>query len=186
MLLLHLCTNRGHANSKKRKYSGKTKYLLYLITTKRDMIIHTTGNILQSNAQALVNPVNCVGVMGKGLALQFKRAFPSYFRCYKDACRKNLVRPGKMYVHLHDQPPYTIIISFPTKTHYKQPSVYGYISDGLTDLVNVIQERSIKSIAIPALGCGNGGLVWETIKHYIEKKMEPLEGVDIYVYNPQK
>src|SRR5262245_8179408 len=125
------------------------------------MLELTTGNILSSDAEALVNTVNCVGVMGKGIALQFKQAFPENTKIYERACRADELHPGKMLVVQTGtvvNPKF--IINFPTKKHWKGNSRIAYITAGLDALVNEIQNRDIQSIAIPPLGCGNGGLDW--------------------------
>jgi len=149
------------------------------------MIKYITGNILDSNAEALVNTVNTIGVMGKGIALQFKKAYPNNYKAYEKACKNKEVLVGKMFV-TQDSNITTgerIIINFPTKTNWRKPSEYKYIEDGLENLFKVINDKKIKSIAIPPLGAGNGGLNWEKVKKIIEKKLEPLN-VDIYVYEP--
>lgn len=132
------------------------------------MIVFRKGNILKENTEAIVNTVNCVGVMGKGLALQFKKYYPRNFLKYKEACMKNEVRTGKMFVFETGNifnPKY--IINFPTKNHWKNPSKLEYIISGMEDLCNIIVKKDILSIAIPPLGCGNGGLNWNTVKPII-------------------
>ncbi|MCC5922058.1 MAG: macro domain-containing protein [Cyclobacteriaceae bacterium] len=149
------------------------------------MIKFTKGNILDSKADALINTVNTVGVMGKGIALQFKKAFPSNFNSYKKACSDGLVDIGRLYVSkdysLTSGEKY--IINFPTKTHWRKPSEYDYIKLGLSDLKRVIKEYDIKSIAIPPLGAGNGGLNWERVKELIKTYLED-ESIEIIVYEP--
>lgn len=132
------------------------------------MISHVSGNLLEAPTEALVNTVNCVGVMGKGIALQFKQAFPDNFRDYAQACRKGEVRIGSMFVHRTNtmfHPNY--IINFPTKQHWKSKSRIEDIELGLKDLVRVIKELGIQSIAIPPLGSGLGGLNWKEVKNRI-------------------
>jgi O-acetyl-ADP-ribose deacetylase (regulator of RNase III) len=149
------------------------------------MIKYITGNILESNAQALVNTVNTQGVMGKGIALQFKNIFPSNFKAYKEACEKKEIAIGKVFVH-KDRSLATgdkTIINFPTKDSWRKPSEYSFIEKGLDDLIHVIELHEIKSIAIPPLGAGNGGLEWEKVKQIIEKKLAHLQ-IDIFVYEP--
>lgn len=149
------------------------------------MIQYVTGNILESSAQALINTVNTLGVMGKGIALQFKNAFPNNYRAYADACKKEEVVIGKLFVTkdrnlaLGEK----IIINFPTKKDWRKPSEYSFIDSGLTDLIKVIEEYQIKSIAIPPLGAGNGGLKWEKVKQIIEEKLSALN-IEIFVYEP--
>jgi O-acetyl-ADP-ribose deacetylase (regulator of RNase III)/uncharacterized protein YwgA len=149
------------------------------------MIKYITGNILDSNAEALVNTVNTMGVMGKGIALQFKRAYPNNYKAYEKACKKNELQVGKMFVTVDSNitTGEKVIINFPTKTSWRKPSEYKYILDGLENLIEVINDRRIKSIAIPPLGAGNGGLNWEKVKKIIEQKLAHLS-VDIYVYEP--
>ncbi len=149
------------------------------------MIQYITGNILDSNAQALVNTVNTMGVMGKGIALQFKKAYPNNFKAYEKACKNGELQVGKMFVTLDSNTisGEKIIINFPTKTNWRKPSEYKYIQDGLDSLVEVINKKGIKSIAIPPLGAGNGGLKWEKVKKIVEQKLEHLS-IDIYVYEP--
>jgi len=149
------------------------------------MIQYRTGNIFESEAQALVNTVNTVGIMGKGIALQFKKAFPSNYKAYVDACKSGELIIGKLFVckdiNLHYGE--RIIVNFPTKKNWRKPSEYEFIEKGLDNLINVINEFDIKSIAIPPLGAGNGGLEWEKVKRIIYKKLNHLE-IDIVVYEP--
>ncbi|MED2035510.1 macro domain-containing protein [Bacillus thuringiensis] len=148
------------------------------------MIKLTTGNLLEADAQALVNTVNTVGVMGKGIALQFKQAFPDNFKAYQKACKINQVQPGKMFIyktHLLGSPEY--IINFPTKRHWKNKSRIEDIKSGLVSLRNEIINHNIKSIALPPLGCGNGGLDWSGVKPLIIKSLEDLNAT-IYLYEP--
>jgi O-acetyl-ADP-ribose deacetylase (regulator of RNase III)/uncharacterized protein YwgA len=149
------------------------------------MIQYITGNILDSNAKALVNTVNTMGVMGKGIALQFKKAYPNNYKAYEKASKSEEVKVGKMFVTLDSNitTGERIIINFPTKTNWRKPSEYKYIEDGLDNLVEVINDKQIKSIAIPPLGAGNGGLNWEKVKKLIEQKLGHLN-IDIFVYEP--
>ena len=149
------------------------------------MIILKKGNLLDDEAEALVNTVNCVGVMGKGIALQFKQAYPEMFSDYEKACRRGEVRPGKMYVvetGMLLNPKY--IINFPTKRHWKSRSRMEDIEIGLVDLVDVVKTLQIRSIALPPLGCGNGGLRWEEVRPKIEEAFAPLEDVIVHLYEP--
>ena len=149
------------------------------------MIELKKDNLLLSNAEALVNTVNTAGVMGKGVALQFRERFSENYLRYKKACAKGEVQTGKMFItetDLLSEPKY--IINFPTKQHWKGKSKIEYIEDGLDDLLRVIQEKNIQSIAIPPLGCGNGGLDWKDVKTLIEKKLGQLSSVDIELYEP--
>ncbi len=150
------------------------------------MIKFTTGTILESNAQALVNTVNTVGVMGKGIALQFKKAFPENFKAYIKACKSKEIDIGKMFVFKENTlSGEKIIINFPTKKDRRKPSEYEYIEKGLDDLIRVIKEYNIKSIALPPLGAGSGGLLWENVKTIIQNKLGNLD-IDIFVYEPSK
>lgn len=149
------------------------------------MIIHRIGNLLEENAEALVNTVNCVGVMGKGIALQFKQAFPDNFAKYQKACRENKVKPGQMFVVPTGSlfnPKY--IINFPTKIHWRGKSKIEYIEKGLTALVQEVKRLGIKSIAVPPLGCGNGGLEWDEVRPLIEKAFAEVPDVKVYLYLP--
>jgi O-acetyl-ADP-ribose deacetylase (regulator of RNase III) len=149
------------------------------------MIKYITGDIFESQAQAIVNTVNTVGVMGKGIALQFKKAFPSNYKAYIDACKTGEIKVGKLFVtkDKNVNSGEKIIINFPTKTDWRKPSEYSYIEDGLKDLIRIIQESGIKTVAIPPLGAGNGGLKWERVKELIELKMSSVD-VDLFVYEP--
>ena len=149
------------------------------------MIHYITGNIFDSNAVALVNTVNTVGVMGKGIALQFKEAFPENYRIYRKSCKDNKLEIGRMLVTEEKSITYghKIIINFPTKRHWRYPSEYSYISDGLTALKEEIIQRNIRSIAIPALGSHNGGLDWNKVKIMIESVLSDID-CDIFIYAP--
>ncbi len=150
------------------------------------MIDFTSGNILNDRSQAIVNTVNCVGVMGKGLALQFKKAFPENFKKYKAACDSGEVRTGKMFVTKYqDMLDDKYIINFPTKNHWKGNSKIEYIEEGLADLVRKIKELDIKSVAIPPLGAGLGGLPWGEVKALILEAFADLEGVKVTIYEPK-
>lgn len=145
------------------------------------MIEHTAGNILFSDAHALVNPVNCVGVMGAGLAEQFKRAYPQNYEAYKRLARNGHIRPGNVYVY--DVGP-KYIINFPTKRHWRDASRIEDIDAGLSDLVKQISSRRIASIAIPPLGCGLGGLDWDVVRPRIELACATLRNVRFLIYGP--
>ncbi|GAB4331110.1 MAG: macro domain-containing protein [Flammeovirgaceae bacterium] len=149
------------------------------------MIHYETGNLLESQADALVNTVNTVGIMGKGIALQFKNMFPNNFKKYIKACKNKELVIGKLLVTEENSllTGNKIIINFPTKTHWRLPSEYQYIEAGLTELVNIIKEKNIKSIAIPPLGAGNGGLNWNKVKELLEKYLSGID-CDIYIYKP--
>lgn len=148
------------------------------------MIVRRRGDILKSDAEALVNTVNCVGVMGKGVALQFKETFPDMFRAYARACKAGEVRPGKMFtVKSVKDGQIRIIINFPTKDHWRGKSRYADIEMGLQALRDEIVKLGIKSIAIPPLGCGNGGLDWAKVGPMIEERLADLD-VQIIIYEP--
>ncbi len=153
------------------------------------MIEYQTGDVLKADVQALVNTVNCVGVMGKGIALQFKQKFPENFREYKKVCDRGDLEPGRLFVfdrgelfEEKQEPQY--VINFPTKTHWRKPSRLEYIEQGMDALVEEVQQRDIESIAIPPLGCGNGGLDWEDVGAIIERHMEALPDVRVVLYPP--
>lgn len=149
------------------------------------MIYYQTGNLLDSEAEALVNTVNTVGVMGKGIALQFKNMFPNNFKLYSNACKNKEVKVGKLLI-TEEEGLLTgkkIIINFPTKTNWRLPSEYQYIEAGLTELAKIIKEKKIKSIAIPPLGSGNGGLDWSKVRQILERHLSSVD-CDIYIYEP--
>lgn len=149
------------------------------------MIRYTMGNLLEADADALVNTVNCVGVMGKGIALQFKQAFPENYEKYRQACARGEVRPGRMFVfETGNLMGNKFIINFPTKQHWKGKSRIEDVDSGLDALVEVIRARGIKSVAVPPLGCGNGGLDWGVVRKLIHRKLGNLEGAEVLVYEP--
>lgn len=150
------------------------------------MIRFTQGNLLDSPAEAVVNTVNTVGIMGKGIALMFKEAFPANFREYEAACKRGDVRTGHMFV---TERPAMLgtprwIINFPTKQHWRGKARLEWIEAGLDDLRRVIVEKNIRSIALPPLGCGNGGLDWNVVRHLIERSLGMLRDTDVIVYEP--
>ncbi|MHB1214218.1 MAG: type II toxin-antitoxin system antitoxin DNA ADP-ribosyl glycohydrolase DarG [Thiobacillus sp.] len=150
------------------------------------MIEYKSGDILKEDAEAIINTVNCVGVMGRGIALQFKNAFPENFEAYANACNKEEVRPGRMFVFETGQltnPRY--IINFPTKRHWRGNSRIEDIESGLTALVEVIRQYGIQSVAIPPLGSGLGGLDWPDVKPRIERALQPLDNVRLIIYEPK-
>jgi O-acetyl-ADP-ribose deacetylase (regulator of RNase III) len=150
------------------------------------MIEFAKGNLLQAPVEALVNTVNTVGVMGRGIALQFKQAYPAMFRAYETACSADQVKLGKMHVFdlggLTGGPRW--IINFPTKGHWRAGSRIEDIETGLKDLVAAINHLGIRSIAIPPLGCGNGGLDWNDVRPRIEDALKDLTDVRALVYPP--
>ncbi len=148
------------------------------------MITYTTGNLLEADTEALVNTVNTVGVMGKGIALQFAERFKTNLKVYKEACKSGSLVVGKLLaVKDADMHGERLIINFPTKKDWKHRSSYAYIEDGLKALVTLIGERNIQSIALPPLGCGNGGLQWAKVKPMIEEHLGAL-GIRVLVYEP--
>ena len=149
------------------------------------MIEFKTGDILGEDAEALVNTVNCVGFMGRGIALQFKRAYPENFKLYEAACRREEVEPGRMLVFETGKltnPRY--IINFPTKRHWRGKARMGDLEMGLDDLVRVIRDKEIRSIAVPPLGAGLGGLEWSEVRSRINRYLADLEGVRVVVFEP--
>lgn len=148
------------------------------------MIEFKKGNIFEEDVEALVNTVNCVGVMGRGVALQFKNKYPENYKKYLEACKRNIVVPGKMFIYKKNElfnPKY--IINFPTKRHWKYKSKIEDIENGLDDLKKIIKKLSIKSIAIPPLGSGLGGLNWIEVKNIIIKKLQNID-CKIIVFEP--
>ena len=149
------------------------------------MIEHKVGDLFKEDAEALVNSVNCVGVMGRGIALQFKNVFPENFRAYAAACEREEVQPGRMFVFETGQltnPRY--IINFPTKRHWRGRSRLGDIEAGLAALVGEIRERGIHSIALPPLGSDLGGLSWTDVRPRIEEALGAVDGVRVVVFEP--
>ncbi|MCR8560314.1 macro domain-containing protein [Mucilaginibacter sp. BJC16-A38] len=149
------------------------------------MIRFTKGNLLESGAEALVNTVNTVGVMGKGIALQFKHAFPFNYKKYREACKKGELVTGKLLV-VKDSSLLTgekTIINFPTKRDWRNPAKNEYIASGLIELLSYLKQSKLNSIALPALGCGNGGLDWQVIKPMLTGILSELT-IEIIVYEP--
>lgn len=162
-----------------------------------DMITYTQGNLLESNAQALVNTVNTVGVMGKGIALMFKQQFPENFKRYAKACKSGDVKVGEMFVvevstsstqhsQLQAQPHHKQrwIVNFPTKQHWRTKSKIEWIQAGLQNLRQWLIDNHVESIAIPPLGAGNGGLPWQQVKPLIEQALGDLLNIDIQIFEP--
>ena len=149
------------------------------------MITITQGNLIEANAEALVNTVNCVGYMGRGIALQFKKAFPANYKAYERACRAKEVRPGTMFVFQTGSvvnPKY--IINFPTKRHWRGKSRLSDIESGLQALVEEINKHGINSVAVPPLGCGLGGQDWDTVRPLIEKALADLPDTEVMLFEP--
>ena len=157
------------------------------------MIETATGDIFQADAEALVNPVNCVGIAGRGLAERFKHEFPNNYWEYKDFCRQGNAKPGTLYVWDESGVRSRWIVNFPTKRDWRDPSRLEDIEAGLIALVRAIGWYDIASIAMPALGCGLGGLKWLDVRPMIEKYLGDLSHatldhvypVKVLVYEPQ-
>ena len=149
------------------------------------MIRYTQGNLLEAPAEALINTVNEVGVMGKGIALMFRETFPDNARAYEDACKAGDVHVGHV---LATRNPALLgprwIIHFPTKKHWRNASKVEWIRDGLKDLMKVVRQNEIRSVALPPLGCGNGGLEWEQVRREIEAATVELPDVEFIVFAP--
>ena len=145
------------------------------------MIKIVLGNIFDSKAETLVNTVNCVGVMGKGIASEFKNKYPEMFNEYKEMCKNKILKTGTLYPYVKDNK--VVVLNFPTKNHWRSPSKLEYIIDGLKWFVENYELLDITSIAFPPLGCGNGGLSWDSIGpimyHYLHKLP-----IDIEIYAP--
>lgn len=149
------------------------------------MISVRDGNLLDAPVEALVNTVNTVGVMGKGIALQFKRAYPAMFKDYAAAAKRGDLAIGRMHVwHTGQLDGPKLVINFPTKRHWRGSSKIPDIEAGLNDLIRVIRQEQIKSIAVPPLGCGHGGLDWAEVEPLIRAKLSQLEDVDVRIYPP--
>lgn len=145
-------------------------------------LIKGKGNLLDSTCDALVNPVNCVGVMGKGLALAFKEMHPTMYENYKVDCRNRLLNPGEVHYYKADfswDQPQQWVICFTTKNHWSHPSHLKWIESGLDHLASTIVNYPIQSIAMPPIGCGNGGLNWAVVRSMILEKLNPL---DMYLH----
>ena len=149
------------------------------------MIRFAIGDILDEDAEALVNAVNCVGIMGRGIALQFKRAFPENFKAYAAACRRGEVRPGRLFTFetgLIGNPRF--IVNFPTKRHWRAASRIEDIEAGLKALREFVRERGLRSIAVPPLGSGLGGLDWNSVRPRIEKALCGIQDLQAVVFEP--
>ena len=142
------------------------------------MLEYVEGDIFNSPAQVIVNTVNTVGVMGKGIALSFKQRYPKMFECYKAACEKHLLTIGQFM--LFYEPDHWLLL-FPTKENWRNPSKIEYIEKGLMRFVNIYADKNISSIAFPRLGCGNGELDWDLVRPLMEKYLKPLP-IDVYIY----
>jgi len=143
------------------------------------MITFVTGNLFTSNAQVLTNTVNCVGVMGKGVALEFKTRYPELFADYQARCASGAVLVGQPYLWEDDR---VQVLNFPTKQHWRNPSQLDWIEAGLKHLANHYTDLGIQSLAMPPLGCGNGGLSWSEVKPLIIKCLGDIPDLEVYVY----
>ena len=151
------------------------------------MFEYKTGDLLAEDAEAHVNAVNCVGVMDGGIALHFKNAYPDNFNAYENACKLGEVRPGRMFVFEtgnSTSPRY--IVNFPTKNHWRDPSRMEDIDAGLNDLKEVVRNKGIKSIAMPALGCGFGGLDWDDVRPRIEEAFSGFKDLNVIIFQPKE
>ena len=149
------------------------------------MVRYTTGNILDAEAEAVVNTVNTVGVMGKGIALMFKQAYPENFRQYSDAVKRSEIEVGHVFpVKSENLMGPKWILNFPTKKHWRHPSKLAWIEAGLHDLTKTIADLGIRTIAVPPLGCGAGGLQWDTVRPMIEQILGEIPDLDVLVYQP--
>lgn len=149
------------------------------------MIGYTTGDILTADAEAIVNTVNCVGIMGRGIVLRFRNAFPENFKAYEAACARGEVQPGKMFVFetgALTNPKY--IVNFPTKRHWRGKSRLADIDAGLVALAGEVRQRDIRSIAIPPLGSGLGGLNWRDVRPRIEAALRGIPDLAVIVFEP--
>ena len=158
------------------------------------MINYVQGDIFDSRAEALVNPVNCVGAMGKGLALQFRVRFPANNREYMAACKAGRLRPGQVCAVRNTQVPVgpaakrgpspQWILNVATKDHWRQPSRKEWITSGLANIRRLCQELEITTVAIPALGAGLGGLPWAWVEHEIQLQLQDMDDVKALIYAP--
>lgn len=148
---------------------------------------HPTGDIFESGADALVNPVNTVGVMGAGLARQFRVRWPDMFTAYKTACRDGEIKPGKLWVYptlTHNGRSARYIVCFPTKKHWRDNTPMEYVVWGLRNLVEMVEDLGVSSLAVPAVGCGLGGLPWEKVQPVMYEWLGKLN-IPVDVYGPK-
>jgi O-acetyl-ADP-ribose deacetylase (regulator of RNase III) len=143
------------------------------------MLLYHRTSLLESTAQTVVNTVNCVGVMGKGLAAEFKKKFPDMFKTYKSICESGLLEPGKLWLRKADE---QWILNFPTKLHWRNPSKLEWIESGLHKFTQEYDQRGITDIAFPRLGCGNGGLDWEEVRPMMEHYLSKLP-IRVYIHD---
>ena len=148
------------------------------------MLAYRTGNIFESEAQAIVNPTNCLGPMGAGLAKQFSRRYPANTAQYRRECAQGLIKPGRLNWFKTGRETPEWIVNFPTKNDYRRPSRLEYIQEGLDTLAEELTKRAITSIAIPPLGCGLGGLRWNAVRAEMETRLSGLEQCTIILLEP--
>jgi len=149
-------------------------------------VILKSGDLLKDASEAVVNTVNCVGVMGKGIALQFKQRWPGNYKAYAEACKRKQVKPGRVFIHdlgQWEEPRY--IINFPTKVHWRGDSKIEYVESGLRDLIAQVERLGIESIALPPLGCGNGGLEWSEVKRVIFNAFANHPEIRVHLFEPK-
>lgn len=150
------------------------------------MIHRAEGDLLRADVEALVNTVNTVGVMGKGIALQFKQAFPDNYSAYEAACKRGEVQLGKMFVfHRNTFSNPRVIVNFPTKKHWREKSKLKEIESGLRALIQFVKSEKIRSIAVPPLGCGYGGLDWNDVRPLIEQAFAEVPEVAVQLFYPE-
>ena len=153
------------------------------------MISYVSGNLLDDDADALVNTVNCVGVMGKGIALAFKKKFPNNYKAYKAACEVGSIIPGSLFSYEEpsslDDRSHPSILNVATKKHWRQPSKLEYVEESIEAIARYVSDHKIRSIAIPPLGCGNGGLDWEVVGPKLVNALSRFEDVDVRLYGPR-
>lgn len=153
-----------------------------MVLRKIEMINYMKGNMFECNADCLINTVNCEGFMGKGIAYQFKKRFPENNKSYVKACKSGALTVGKIHYFIEDG---ITIINFPTKNKWREPSRIEYIETGLDSLIELLPTLAVKKIAIPPLGCGNGGLIWDEVKAVMEQKINIVsEQYDFMVFEP--
>lgn len=144
------------------------------------MLRMVSGNIFSSTCRTLTNPVNCVGVMGRGLAAEFKRRYPPMFEDYRERCGQGEVKIGEPYLWKNGE---KWVLNFPTKRHWREPSEAGFIAEGLAYTAEKAEEWGLVSLAVPALGCGLGGLGWEEVRKIMLEYL-PLEGTEVEIFVP--
>ena len=143
-------------------------------------IVEIRGNIFESSCQTIVNTVNCVGVMGKGIAFEYKNRYPEMYQAYVDVCNKNQLSPGLLFLWKQTTP---WILNFPTKDHWKHPSKIAYVENGLKKFVDTYLQRGVTSVAFPTLGTSSGGLEWENVRKIMYQYLEPLHNLSIEIYH---